>query len=82
MCGGAVFFIHSNSYGRWNENDGVLVYEYAAESGTANLFTDDKLQGMISYDGRHVFVDRPAFEEFLRDSNAKEDWMLTLIKMI
>ncbi len=25
---------------------------------------------------------RPAFEEFLRDSNAKEDWMLTLIKMI
>lgn len=121
---GAVFFIHSNSYGKWNENDGVLVYEYDAESGAANLFTDDKLQGMISYDDSHVFVDRPAFEEFLRDRNVsgevfivfggyyklpgfvgygysccyepgfgsravgipyekpKEDWLLTLVKMI
>lgn len=66
---GAVIFIHSISYGRWNENDSVLVYGYDIESGTADLFTDDELQEMISYDESHVFIDRSAFEKFLRDSH-------------
>lgn len=121
---GTVCFIHINSYGRWNENDGVLVYGYDVASGTANMVADDKLQEMISYDDSYVSVDREAFEGFLRQGGVsgeiflvfggyyklpgflgygyscsyefgcadavvrlpydkpKEDWMLTLIKMI
>lgn len=73
---GMVCFIHISSYGRWNENDGVLVYGYDAESGTANMVTDVKLQEMISYDDSYVSVDREAFEEFLRQGGVSGEIFL------
>lgn len=66
---GTVFLIRSISYGRWNENENVLVYGYDVRSQHANSFTDDRLQELISYDDSYVYVNRADFEEVLSQSN-------------
>ena len=63
--------IRAGSYGRYNENDSMLVYGF---DGNGVTFSDtgnsDALHQMISYDDSYVYVDREAFEVYLREHGA------------
>lgn len=60
--------IRAGSYGRYNENDSMIVYGF---DGKVVTFSDtgnsDVLRQMISYDDSYVYVDREAFEAYLRE---------------
>lgn len=60
--------ISAGSYGRYNENDSMIVYGF---DGKVVTFSDtgnsDVLRQMISYDDSYVYVDREAFEAYLRE---------------
>ena len=64
--------IHSSSYARCSEIDSMLVYEYKQE-GTILSADSQSLGRMIHYDDDYVYVDRQAFECFLRQRNAEGD---------
>lgn len=68
----AAVCIRDISYGRYNENDIIFTYGY---DGKDVLFFDDSdvLDQMISYDDSYVYVDREAFESYLRKNNAAGD---------
>lgn len=68
----AAVCIRDISYGRYNENDIIFTYGY---DGKDVLFFDDSdvLDQMISYDDSYVYVDREAFESYLRANNAAGD---------
>lgn len=67
---GAVFWIQNVSYSRCSEDGSMMVYGYDGESVV--FFNDsDVLSQMISYDDSYVYVDREAFESFLRQNNAQ-----------
>ena len=63
--------IRAGSYGRYNENDSMIVYGF---DGKVVTFSDtgnsDVLRQMISYDDSYVYVDREAFEAYLREHGA------------
>ncbi len=73
VCVTGVFvWIQSNSYGRYNENDVMFTYGYDGE--TVTFFDDsDELRQMITYDDSFVYVDREAFEMYLRENHAAGD---------
>ena len=62
------------SYGAYNENDSMLVYGF---DGNGVTFLDtgnsNALHQMISYDDSYVYVDREAFEAYLREHGAGKD---------
>lgn len=66
------FVIHTNSYARYSESNDIMVGSY---DGEAAIISNDtaKLSAMISYDDSYVYVDREAFEAFLRENNAEGD---------
>lgn len=66
------FVIHANSYARYSESNDIMVGSY---DGEATIISNDteKLSTMISYDDSYVYVDREAFEAFLRENNAEGD---------
>ncbi len=63
--------VHIHSYARYSEDENILVYEYADGEGTVISNKDNSIHRMISYDDSYVYVDKKAFEELLRESNAK-----------
>lgn len=66
--------ISSISYARCNEMDNILVYEYDPENGNVIILdSSELLQQMISYDDDYIYVDRAAFEAFLREKNAEQE---------
>lgn len=69
---GTVGWIENNSYARYSEDEGVLVYGYK-EGEVSFLDTSDTLCQMISYDDSAVYVNREAFESFLCKNNVKGD---------
>lgn len=68
----AVLWIQNSSYGRCNADEGMLIYGY---NGSEVTFFDnhDALHQMITYDDNYVYVDREAFENYLRKHNASGD---------
>ena len=66
--------IRAGSYGRYHESDSMLVYGFDGNSVT---FFDTEnshvLHRMISYDESYVYVDREAFEAYLREHGAGEE---------
>lgn len=69
---GTVGWIENNSYARYSEDEGVLVYGYK-EGEVSFLDTSDTLCQMISYDDSAVYVNREAFESFLCKNNVNGD---------
>ena len=69
--GAVLLIIHSCSYAQCREDENILVYEYVGEEGITLSNHDSSLNQMISYDDSYVYVDREAFEAFLRKSNAE-----------
>ncbi len=66
----AVLKIHNISYGRYTEDERILVYGY--DNGSVTFFDDSSaLQEMISYDNNYVYVDKNAFENFLWENHAE-----------
>lgn len=66
---GTAAWIGNVSYDRSNENDVVLTYGY--DGGEVTFFDNsDVLYEMISYDDDYVYVDRRAFENYLREKDA------------
>lgn len=59
--------IHSISYARYSEMDNMLVYEFKEGKGALLSADSTYLRQMIHYDDNYVYVDRAAFEEFLRE---------------
>lgn len=69
---GALVWVQSNSYSRYNENDVMFTYGYDGE--TVTFFDDsDKLRQMITYDDSFVYVDREAFDSYLLENHAAGD---------
>lgn len=64
------FCIHTGSYTRYSEDENILIYGFDGEKAT---FTDSSpsLRQMITFDDRCVYVDRAAFESFLRTKHAQ-----------
>ena len=62
--------IHTHSYGRYNEDKGLMVCQY---DGTGAIVSNDteRLSRMISYDDTFVYIDREPFEDFLCQSGAE-----------
>ena len=68
--GAVLMVIHTHSYGRFNENKDMMVYQY--DGGAAIISSDTEfLSRMVSYDDSCVYVDREDFEEFLCRNNAE-----------
>lgn len=66
----AVLKIHDISYGRYTEDERILVY--GCDNGGVTFFDDSSaLQEMISYDNNYVYVDKNAFENFLWENHAE-----------
>ena len=66
----AVLKIHNISYGRYTEDERILVY--GCDNGGVTFFDDSSaLQEMISYDNNYVYVDKNAFENFLWENHAE-----------
>lgn len=65
-------WIQNSSYDRYNADEGMLTYGY---NGSEVTFFDnhDALHQMITYDDNYVYVDREAFENYLRKHNASGD---------
>lgn len=61
--------IRHASYARYSKEKFVLVYEF---DGTHAVFSEcsQRLHRMISYDDRFVYVDRDAFEAYLKEKHA------------
>ncbi len=64
--------IHTHSYARCNECRNILVAECDGEN---EVFSNDteELSRIISYDDEYVYVERGAFEDYLRRNNAEGD---------
>ena len=71
VIGIVLLIIHSCSYAKCTEDENILVYECAGEEGIIISNHDSSLNQMISYDDNYVYVDRKAFEAFLRKSNTE-----------
>ena len=71
VIGIVLLIIHSCSYAKCREDENILVYEYAGEDGIIISNHDSSMNQMISYDDSYVYVDREAFEAFLRKSNVE-----------
>ncbi|MDE7330727.1 MAG: M56 family metallopeptidase [Lachnospiraceae bacterium] len=68
--------VHTHSYGRCNESRDIMVGNYDGEPEIVSYDTG-KLAQMISYDDRYVYVEREAFDKFLREKNADgEIWIV------
>lgn len=68
--------VQTHSYARCNESKDIMVGNYDGEPGIISYDTE-KLREIISYDGRYVYVEREAFEEFLEEKNADgEIWIV------
>ena len=66
--------ISANSYGRYNENDNMLVYGFDGNNVTfSDTGNHNILHRMISYDDNYVYMDREAFEGYLREHGAGEN---------
>lgn len=66
--------IDSISYERCNEMENILVYEYDTENKDAVILdSSDRLQQIISYDDRYVYVDRAAFETLLGERSPEKE---------
>lgn len=64
--------VHSKSYARCTESSDIFVYQYDGEHTVLSNDTE-ALSRMISYDDCYVYVDREAFEAFLRQKHAAGD---------
>ena len=73
LCVTAIAGIHIVSYGRNTENDTVLAYGFDGENVTFSDVGGDALRQMVSWDDRYVYVDRDAFERYLREQRAAGD---------
>lgn len=71
IIGAILLTIHSYSYAQYTEDENILAYEYDARGGVAITDYDNSLDKMISYDDSYVYVDREAFEAFLRKNNVE-----------
>jgi len=69
--GSILLAIHSYSYAKYTEDENILVYEYDANGGVVISDYDNSLNKMISYDDSYVYVNREAFDTFLRKNNVK-----------
>ncbi len=66
VIGIVLLIIQSCSYAKMQEDENILVYEYAGEDRIIISNHDSSMNQMISYDDSYVYVDREAFEAFLR----------------
>ena len=71
VIGIVLLIIQSCSYAKCREDENILVYEYAGEDRIIISNHDSSMNQMISYDDSYVYVDREAFEAFLRKSNVE-----------
>lgn len=68
----AIIWIQNISYDRYNTDEGILTYGY--DGNNVTFFDNhDALHQMITYDDNYVYVDREAFENYLRRHNASGD---------
>lgn len=67
----AAAWLKANSYDRCNENDVVITYGYNGEKVTF-FDTGGTLSQMISYDSHYLYVDKNAFEQYLKERHLKE----------
>ena len=68
--------VHTHSYARCNESKDIMVGNYDGNPQIISYNTE-KLNQMISYDDRYVYVERQAFEDFLEENNAEgEIWIV------
>lgn len=67
-----VVWIRDVSYGRYNENDVMFAYGYDGKEVTF-FDADNALEQMVSYDDSYVYVDREAFENYLKENHAAGD---------
>lgn len=66
--------IKNISYARCSEMENIFVYEYDTKNGDAAVVENrEDWQQIISYDDDYVYVDRPAFESLLSDSNEERE---------
>lgn len=68
--------VYTHSYARCNETRDIMVGNY---DGKPEVISSDtgELSRMISYDGRYVYVEREAFEDFLEENDADgEIWII------
>ena len=68
-----LFVVHTHSYARYEEDENILIYEYADGKGTIISKNDVSLHQMISYDDSYVYVKREAFEDFCAKNNTGGD---------
>ena len=61
-----------HSYGHYNESRDIMIGKYDGEPSIISCDTE-ALSRMISYDNDYVYVDREAFEGFLRQHHAEGD---------
>ncbi len=76
VIGTLLLAVHTHSYARCNESRDIMIGKYDNEPEIVSCDTE-KLSQMISYDDRYVYVEREAFEKFLRENNANgEIWIM------
>ena len=78
VIGIVLLIIQSCSYAKCREDENILVYEYAGEDRIIISNHDSSMNQMISYDDSYVYVDREAFEAFLRKAMWKDKFILFL----
>lgn len=76
VIGAMLLTVHIHSYARCIESRDIMVGNYDGEPGIVSYDTES-LSRMISYDDRYVYVEREAFEDFLKENNADgEIWIV------
>ena len=76
MIAAMLMAVHTHSYARCNESKDIMVGNYDGNPQIISYNTE-KLNQMISYDDRYVYVERQAFEDFLEENNAEgEIWIV------
>lgn len=70
LIAAALLAVHTHSYAHCNESRDILVGKYGEANEIVSCDTEE-LCRMISYDDQYVYVDREAFEDFLRRNNAE-----------
>ena len=75
MIAAMLLAVHTHSYACCNESKDIMVGNYDGNPQIISYDTE-KLNQMISYDDRYVYVERQAFEDFLKENDAEGEMTL------
>ena len=76
MIAAILLAVHTHSYARSNESKDIMVGNCDGEPEIIS-YDSEALSQMISYDDKYVYVERHAFENFLKENNAEgEVWIV------